>query len=119
MRVPSNSADAMSNVSSRSGGLVRSAPGAHAHGVADRRFHVMQVTFGMVIGGLERVVMELCRYVDPSRFRLSICCIGRRGPLADVMEAEGVPVIVCPKQTRVAKYLRGFELGRLFRQHGV
>ena len=79
----------------------------------------MQVTFGMVIGGLERVVMELCRRVDRSRYRLSICCIGRRGPLADVMESENVPVFVCPNQTRVAKYLRGVELARLFRQEHV
>ena len=88
-------------------------------GGADRRLHIMQVTFGMVIGGLERVVMELCRHVDPSSYRLSICCIGQRGPLADVMEAEGVKVIVCQNQTRTAKYLRGLELARLFRNHEV
>jgi len=87
--------------------------------VEDRRQHIMQVTFGMVIGGLERVIMELCRRVDPSRYRLSICCIGRRGPLADVMEAEGVPVIVCEKQSKLAKYFRGVELARIFREHHV
>ena len=86
---------------------------------ADRRLHIMQVTFGMVIGGLERVVMELCRHVDPSTYRLSICCIGRRGPLADVMEAEGVQVLVCQDQSKTAKYLRGFELARLFSEHQV
>lgn len=92
----------------------------HPHpGGVDRRLHIMQVTFGMVIGGLERVVMELCRHVDPSSYRLSICCIGQRGPLADVMEAEGVNVLVCQNQTRAAKYMRGLELARLFREHDV
>jgi glycosyltransferase involved in cell wall biosynthesis len=85
----------------------------------DQRTHIMQVTFGMVIGGLERVVMELCRHVDPSLYRLSICCIGERGPLADVMEAEGVEVIVCQNQSRAAKYMRGLELAKLFRDHRV
>jgi glycosyltransferase involved in cell wall biosynthesis len=86
---------------------------------AGPKYRVMQVTFGMVIGGLERVIMELCRKVDRSRYHLSICCIGRRGPLADIMEAEGVEVIVCEDQRRVAKYLRGFELARIFRQRKV
>ena len=57
----------------------------------------MQVTFGMSIGGMERVIMELCRYVDPSRYKLSICCISKRGPLADIMESEGVPVVLLRK----------------------
>ena len=54
-----------------------------------KKIHVMQVTFGMDIGGMERVIMELCRYINRDKYRLSICCISRRGPLADQMEAEG------------------------------
>lgn len=79
----------------------------------------MQVTFGMEIGGMERVIMELCRYVDPKRYRLSICCISRRGVLADQMEAEGVQVIYCNQQSRAAKYMRGLELARIFREQNV
>jgi glycosyltransferase involved in cell wall biosynthesis len=65
---------------------------------------------------MERVIMDLCRYVDPARFRFTICCLSVRGPLADEMAAEGVPVIYCENQSRTAKYLRGFELARLFRR---
>lgn len=85
----------------------------------DRRIHVMQVTFGMGIGGMERMIMELCRHVDPARFRLSICCISHRGPLADEMEAEGVKVIYCADQSRRGKYLRGMELARIFQENQV
>jgi len=83
------------------------------------RVHIMQVTFGMPIGGMERVIMELCRYVNPEKYRLSICCISKRGPLADKMEAEGVQVVFCQNQSRMGKYLRGFELGRVFREQKV
>lgn len=83
----------------------------------DGRIHVMQVTFGMGIGGMERVIMDLCRYVDSTRFRFSVCCLSVRGALAEQIEAEGVPVIFCENQTRTGKYLRGFELARIFREH--
>ncbi len=84
-----------------------------------KRIHIMQVTFGMGIGGMERVIMDLCRHVDPSRFRFSICCISVRGPLADQMEREGVRVIYCENQKRLGKWLRGVELGRIFREADV
>ena len=80
-----------------------------------KKLHVMQVTFGMGIGGMERVIMDLCRYVDPDRYRFSICCTHVRGPLADQMDAEGVPVIYCENQSKWAKRLRGLELARIFR----
>src|SRR5215510_9175919 len=86
---------------------------------SDKRIHIMQVTFGMAIGGMERVIMELCRYVDPSKYRLSICCISKRGPLADRMESEGVQVVFCQNQSKFGKYFRGFELGKVFREQKV
>ena len=87
--------------------------------VEDRRIHVMQATFGMSIGGMERVIADLCRYVDPERYRFTVCCLSVRGPLADEVEADGIPVIYCENQTRFGKYLRGFELGRLLRRERV
>ena len=87
--------------------------------VEDRRIHVMQATFGMSIGGMERVIADLCRYVDPERYRFTVCCLSVRGPLADEVEADGIPVIYCENQTRFGKYMRGFELGRLLRRERV
>src|SRR5437867_269566 len=84
-----------------------------------KRIHVLQLTFGMGIGGMERVIMDLCLYVDPDRFRFSICCLNVRGPLADQMEAEGVPVYFCRDQSRLAKYLRGVELAGLLAKQNV
>jgi glycosyltransferase involved in cell wall biosynthesis len=86
---------------------------------ADRRIHVMQATFGMSIGGMERVIADLCRYVDPERYRFTVCCLSVRGPIADEVEADGIPVIYCENQTRFGKYMRGFELGRLLRRERV
>jgi glycosyltransferase involved in cell wall biosynthesis len=82
----------------------------------DSRIHVVQATLGMGLGGMERVVMDLCRYVDPARFRFTVCCISQRGALADELEAEGIPVVFCENQTRLGKYLRGLELGRILRE---
>ena len=85
----------------------------------DNRIHVVQATFGMGIGGMERVIMDLCRYIDPARYRFTICCLSHRGPLADEIEKEGVRVVYSENQSRIAKYLRGFELAQVFRRDRV
>ena len=111
----------MSTNVSRSDGLsnsdveieVQTAP--HAPG----KIHVLQLTFGMGIGGMERVIMDLCRSVDPERYRFSICCLSVRGSLADTMESEGVPVHFCRNQSRLAKLFRGLELSRLFPKRDI
>jgi len=84
-----------------------------------KKIHIMQVTYGMGIGGMERVIMDLCRYVDPDKYRFSIVCTSVRGPLADQMEEEGVPVIYCENQSRMAKYMRGIELAKIFKRSDV
>jgi len=84
-----------------------------------KKIHVMQVTFNMGIGGMERMAMDLCRYIDPDRYRFTICCVSARGLLTGQMETEGVRVIFCSNQSRLRKYLRGIELGRIFRQADV
>lgn len=44
------------------------------------------------IGGSERQIVELVKGLDKTRYRLSICCMTERGPLAAEVEALGVPV---------------------------
>jgi glycosyltransferase involved in cell wall biosynthesis len=46
------------------------------------------------IGGSERQIVELVRGLDKTRYRLSICCMTERGPLAAEVEALGVAVQV-------------------------
>ena len=87
--------------------------------IVDPRVHVMQATFGMNFGGMERVIADLCRCADSRRYRFTVCCLNVRGPLADEVEAGGIPVLYCQNQTRLGKYMRPFELGRLLRRERV
>ena len=43
-------------------------------------------------GGAERVVLEHAARLDRGRFEMEVACVVRRGPLADAIEALGVPV---------------------------
>jgi len=75
----------------------------------------MQVTPGLHFGGLERVVLNICRYIDREQFDISVCCLNLRGALADELEPMGIKIHVCSQGNRRRRYLRSLELLKVFR----
>ena len=54
---------------------------------------IAHVAPGLDMGGLEKVLVELARHTDRSRFDLTFVSLDGRGILAD--EIEGVLVVLC------------------------
>jgi len=54
----------------------------------------MHIALGLNIGGLEKVIIDLLKGTDRSRFRPIVCCISSENALADEAEHLGVPVIL-------------------------
>jgi glycosyltransferase involved in cell wall biosynthesis len=88
---------------------------------------VMHVVQFLEIGGLETVVIELCRRVDHSRFEPEILCLCGYDPkYAAVLTAEGVKIHVMPKKHRydffyffrVALFLRARKIETLHAHSG-
>jgi sugar transferase (PEP-CTERM/EpsH1 system associated) len=78
------------------------------------RLRVAHVTLGLDIGGQERLLVEMARHRDVARFDWTVVVFGRRGVLADALEASGVRVMVLaePAGFRVGLWRR---LARMFR----
>jgi glycosyltransferase involved in cell wall biosynthesis len=58
-----------------------------------RRTRVLQVIEDLNVGGLERVVVTLCRTIDRDRFDIGVLCIRGSGVLEAELREIGVPVI--------------------------
>jgi glycosyltransferase involved in cell wall biosynthesis len=69
---------------------------------------IVHLVASLEIGGLERLVVDLAREQRQSGHEVSICCLRRRGPLAEDAEAAGIPV-TCFNKTD------GIHLGVFFR----
>ncbi len=68
------------------------------------KLRVMQITNNLGIGGLERVVVNLCRHLDRERFDVSACCLNFRGPFAEELERDGITVYLTPHKTDRTDY---------------
>ncbi|MGO9919334.1 MAG: hypothetical protein ACLQIB_32120, partial [Isosphaeraceae bacterium] len=55
----------------------------------DSLIRVVHVTFGLAVGGQEKLLVELARHVDRSRFALTFVSLGDRGDLAGDLETCG------------------------------
>lgn len=80
----------------------------------------MHITNSLNYGGLERVVIDICRYLDPAEFEPMVACIKWKGPQAQLLEDAGIPVVTLKKHdTNISKYTTFLELRKIVRSHNI
>ena len=65
------------------------------------KLSVLYIIWSLEIGGAERVVVNLAKGLDKSKFVPLVCCLNEKGALAQELEKEGVRVIALHKQRRI------------------
>ncbi len=84
---------------------------------ARKRIKIMQVTRSLNVGGLEKLVSNLARGLDPGLFDVSVVCLLRTGFFYDELEKEGVKVhLVAQSEADVKSRFLFLKLAKLFRQ---
>jgi len=83
-----------------------------------RPLRVMLVIAHLRYGGTERQLTHLARYMDRQRAQVEVCCLWEKGPFADLLEAEGIPVHLVKKRARFDPTLP-FRLARLLRRRRI
>jgi len=67
------------------------------------RLRVLHLITRLPVGGAERLLVDVVRSLDRERFESLVCCIQDKGPLADELEAGGVPVF-CLERMRSKRF---------------
>lgn len=71
-------------------------------------------------GGAELVVSVLCKYINQSRFEVSVCTLKKIGERGEELRQEGYDVIeLPPSRHRLGEYLSSLRLGRIVRDKGI
>lgn len=78
----------------------------------------MYVNYSLGMGGIETLILELCRRLDPERYAPSVCVFQKDGRLRGEFEALGIPVYTIEKG-RGTDWSIPLKLARLARQKGV
>ncbi len=85
-----------------------------------KKIKVMFVTRGLSFGGLERVIINLCRFVNRDIFEPVVVCLKRRGELAYELDAMGIRVHTLKQNYgKLSKYFTWLYLSRLMKSESV
>ena len=83
------------------------------------KVNVMHVALSLVVGGLERLVVENSLRIDPDRFNVEVCCLDELGHFSGYLMDRGVKVTLLQRNQRRYDYLYPFRLRSLLRARNI
>ena len=77
---------------------------------------LLQITHDLAIGGLQQVVVNLCRNIDRDRFHVTVLCLRALGPLASEIEQLGIKVLLLPQSERGTDYFSFLKVAAILKK---
>ncbi|MHB8711794.1 MAG: glycosyltransferase family 4 protein [Trichloromonadaceae bacterium] len=81
--------------------------------------HLMQITHDLAIGGLQKVVVNICRNIDREKYKISVLCLRNLGPLADEIAELGIKIILLPQSKNKTDYLSFLKIAKVLSSEKV
>lgn len=85
----------------------------------EMKINVMHVVLGLVLGGLERLVVEISLRMDKELFNVEVCCLDDYGFFADSLIKQGINVTVVQKNQKHYDPFYPFTLRKFLREKKV
>lgn len=89
------------------------------HTIKNNRIKVLQLISTLWIGGAEKVVSDIALNLDPHRYDVRVCCIKKKGVLAEDLERKDIPVYLLSHSGKKRSYISGFRLLNLIRSEKI
>lgn len=80
---------------------------------------VLQITHDLAIGGLQKVVVNLCKNIDKSKFDVSVLCLRELGEFAPELMDYGVNVIYLPQKMNGTDYFGFTKVAKILKKEKV
>jgi glycosyltransferase involved in cell wall biosynthesis len=81
-----------------------------------KKHRLMIVTHDLAIGGLQQVVVNLCKYINRDRFDISVLCLRGMGELAEEVKNIGIPVYCTASPDGRIDYLSFLKVAKIFKE---
>ncbi|MBC8440655.1 MAG: glycosyltransferase family 4 protein [Deltaproteobacteria bacterium] len=80
---------------------------------------LMQITHDLAIGGLQQVVVNLCRSIDRDKFDVSVLCLRSLGEFVPEVEKLGIKVHYLPQKKNGTDYCSFLKVAKILRQEKI
>lgn len=80
------------------------------------KIKVMQITHDLAIGGLQQVVVNICRTIDKDKFDVTVLCLRDMGEFTPEVERLGIKVILLPQKENGADYFSFMKVAKILKE---
>ncbi|MDP1815254.1 MAG: glycosyltransferase, partial [Leadbetterella sp.] len=79
----------------------------------------MQITHDLAIGGLQQVVVNICRSINRDKFDVSVLCLRELGEFVPEVERLGIKVHYLPQKVNGTDYFSFLKVAKILRQEKI
>lgn len=79
----------------------------------------MQITHDLAIGGLQQVVVNICRSINRDKFDVSVLCLRALGEFVSEVERLGIKVHFLPQKENGTDYVSFLKVAKILRQEKI
>jgi glycosyltransferase involved in cell wall biosynthesis len=83
------------------------------------KIRLMQITHDLAIGGLQQVVVNICRTINREKFDISVLCLRALGEFVPEVESLGIKVHFLPQKKRGTDYFSFLKVAEILRRERI
>lgn len=83
------------------------------------KIKLMQITHDLAIGGLQQVIVNICRTIDRDKFDVLVLCLRNMGEFVPDVEKLGIKVVYLPQKESGADYFSFLKVAKILREENV
>ena len=84
-----------------------------------KKIKLLQITHDLAIGGLQQVVVNICRSINRDKFDVSVLCLRSLGELVPEIESLGIKVTCLLQKNKGTDYLSFLRVAKILRQENI
>ena len=84
-----------------------------------KKYRLMLITHDLALGGLQQVVIAICRTINRDLFDVAVLCLREKGEFSGEIEKLGIPVFLLPQKPSGVDYFAFFKVARLLRKQHI
>lgn len=84
-----------------------------------RKIRLMQISHDLAIGGLQQVVVNICKNINRQLFDISVLCLRDRGIFSSEIEKLGIEVFCLPQKEHKTDYFSFFKVADILKRQQI
>jgi glycosyltransferase involved in cell wall biosynthesis len=80
---------------------------------------LMQITHDLAIGGLQQVVVNICKTIDRKKFDVSVLCLRNLGEFVPEIEKMGIRVLYLPQKENGTDYFSFLKVAKILKKEKI